>query len=372
MKFAVGVIGATGFIATPYRDEIRDAEDVDIVALCARRRNLLEAAAKQDGAGFITDKWREIVEHPDVNVVLVATPDALHHEAVMACAEHGKHVICEKPVGANVREAHEMWTAYREAGLGHFVPFWTRYVSAFGRARDIVAEGTLGQIKGVVCRWQNPRPQALPFTWRDNAELSASGSIGDLGTHAYDAVRWIIGEEARRVLTHAGTLAPPKPDLGEPNLEEALHWSQSHSAGDSSSLRKGTAPDYASVLIEFESGAVGSIMLSHAMYIRKGPAPDMELHGTEASLTVNRTTGAVTLARPEEDPEVVATIPDPDLGNRFAKYVFPAIREWAAGSKPDHPGLYDGWRAQIFADAAAISAKRGTWVELAELDAEKG
>ena len=372
MKFHVGVIGATGFIGTPYRREIRDApEDAEIVALCARRMDKLEAAAKLDGAKLITGDWRQVVEHPDVDLVLVATPDALHHEVVMACAEHGKHMVCEKPVAANVSQAREMWDAYRDAGLGHFVPFWTRYVGAMGRARQIVADGTLGEIKGVICRWQNPRPEAIAFTWRDNAELSASGSIGDLGSHAYDTVSWIIGEEARRVLTHADVLTPPKPDIGEPNLDEALEWGQAHSVGDSARLRKGTAFDYAAIAIEFQSGAVGSIMPSHTRYIRKGLAPDMELHGTKASLSVSRMTGEVTLVRPEEDPEVVDTLPDKPV-NRFAKYVFPALRERATGSSSEHPGLDDGLRVQTFADAAKLSAQRGAWVELSELDAQSG
>ena len=52
MKFRVGVIGATGFIGTPYRAQIREAtDDADIVALCARRRGPLEEAAREDGAG---------------------------------------------------------------------------------------------------------------------------------------------------------------------------------------------------------------------------------------------------------------------------------------------------------------------------------
>jgi len=91
MTIGVGVIGATGYIGTPYRQEIRESSgDIKIVALCARRRDLLEAAGEEDNAQLITDNWREVVDHPDVNFVLVATPDALHHEAVMACAADRK------------------------------------------------------------------------------------------------------------------------------------------------------------------------------------------------------------------------------------------------------------------------------------------
>src|SRR5262249_3443147 len=118
MRFGVGVIGATGYIGTPYRAEIRQAQDdATIIALCARRRDPLELAARGDGPAFVTDDWRKVVEHPAVQFVVVATPDALHHEMVMACAAAGKHVLCEKPVATNARQAQAMWVAYRNRRL---------------------------------------------------------------------------------------------------------------------------------------------------------------------------------------------------------------------------------------------------------------
>ena len=371
MKFRVGVIGATGFIGTPYRAQIREAtDDADIVALCARRRGPLEEAAREDGAGFVTGDWREIVEHPGVDLVMVVTPDARHHEAVMECAAKGKHLICDKPIGANAAEAYEMWAAYRDSGLGHFVPFWTRYLPVFARTKEIVDSGVLGDVRGVVCRWQNPRPEAMPFTWRDDASVSSSGSIGDLGSHAYDTVRWLLGLEAARVIAHAGVITPPKPDIGDPNLEEALSWSNSHAPSDSERVRAGTAFDYGSISIEFAGGAVGYIMPSHTPYMRKGLSPDLEIHGTQASLGVERWTGRLVLARPEGDPEVLETVPDGGPVNQFAEFAFPGVRQRAEGTGTDHPGLDDGWRAQLLTDAAALSAERGTWVDLAELDPE--
>ena len=153
MQFGVGVLGATGYIGTPYRREIRQASsDAKIVALCARRRDLLEAAGREDNAKLVTDNWYDVIHHPEVNFVIVATPDAKHHEAVLECAAQKKHVFCEKPVGMNVKECLEMWTACREAGVGHYVPFWTRYVPIFVRAREIVREGVLGEIRAVIYR----------------------------------------------------------------------------------------------------------------------------------------------------------------------------------------------------------------------------
>jgi len=369
MGFQIGVLGATGFIATPYRQEIREAAtDARIVAHCARRRDQLERAAREDGAEFVTDDWRQVVDHPDIDLVLVATPDALHYEAAMRCAEQGKHVFCEKPVGMNTREAREIWQAFRDAELGHFVPYWTRYIEVFARARQMVESGELGEIRGVVWRWHNPRPSAIPFTWRDNADLSAAGSIGDVGSHAYDIVRWITGAEASRVLAHAGVISGPKPDIGEPNLSEALEWGQKHTASDSADQRTGTAFDYGGILVEFRGGAIGAMLASHAPFLRKGLAPDLELHGTKASLAVYRIESTIALAGPGDDPPVREIVPDPGVGNRFARFVFPAVRERAAGAPCKHPGLDDGWHVQRFVDAAATSARRGAWVELEEMD----
>ncbi|MDP7049650.1 MAG: Gfo/Idh/MocA family oxidoreductase [Verrucomicrobiota bacterium] len=357
-SFNVGVIGATGYIGAPYRAEIREANGGRIVALCARRRELLEAAGKEDGAELLTDKWLEVVRHPDVNFVIVATPDALHHEAVMACAEAGKHLLCEKPVGVNAAEAFEMWATYRDAGLAHYVPFWTRYCEPFVRTREVIESGVLGDIRGVVYRWHNPRPDDMPLTWRDDAGLSSAGSIADVGSHAYDTLRWLLGREATRVQAHADTITPARTDLGAINLTEALGQAGGQVGAP---RRKGTTFDYASIAWEFDDGAVATLVLSHTPFFRKGIALELELHGTKASLGLDRVSGNLTLAKPDEPVEIIDTVPANGFGNRFAKYVFPNLRQALAGEETDHPDLKDGWRVQLFTDAAARSARSGRW-----------
>lgn len=361
--FKVGVLGATGFIGSPYRAEIRECEEASIVALCARRENLLQSAAEEDGASLATTNWREVVEHPEVNFVIVGTPDALHHEAVLACAAAGKHLLCEKPVGMNASEAQEMWELYRDAspGLGHFVPFWTRMVDVFQIARDIVAAGELGDIVSTVFRWQNPRPADMPLTWRDNPELSSAGTIADVGSHAYDVVRWIIGAEAESVLAHGETITPSKPDLGEINLGEAIDYGNDPTGSEKA--RKGGTVDYASLSCRYTSGAVGTYLLSHATFLRKHLAPELELHGTKASLSIDRWSGDVILVTPDQEKKVIQNAADQGFGNRFGKWVFPALALFLRGEagRSDHPDLEDGWIAQKFTDAALAAVKSGHW-----------
>ncbi len=369
MKFKIAVLGATGYIGSPYRREIRECEDdATVVSLCARRLDKLEAAAEEDGAEFFHADWQKVVMHPGVNLVLVCTPDALHHEAVMACAARGVHVLCEKPVGVNAREARQMWNAYRSVKLAHFAPFWTRYVAIFRRAREMVQAGDLGEVRAFIYRWHNPRPASMPFTWRDDGDVSADGSIGDVGSHAYDTLRWILEDDAQRVLVHADVITQPKPDLGNIDLREALDWGGEHKSSKAKRNRKGSAYDYASIAIQMQSGVVGTIVLSHAAFLRKGLAPELELHGTDASLSLDRITGALRLFRKGSEPETVTTLPDRGLGNRFNQFVFPALRERIAGGHSAHPGLDDGYRVQLFVDSAASSARQGAWVDLAEVE----
>ena len=360
LQFNIGVIGATGYIGSPYRAEIRECSCANIVALCARRRELLDRAGEEDAASLVTNDWHEVIQHPDVNFVIVATPDALHYEAVMACAKAGKHLLCEKPVGVNANEAYEMWAAYRDAGLLHYVPFWTRFCEPFVRGKEVLDSGVLGEIRGVVYRWHNPRPIDMPLTWRDDDSVSAAGSIADVGSHAYDTLSWMLGREAVRVQAHADTITPAKPDLGVVNLTEAIELGQAGGQADAS-RRKGTAYDYASVAWEFEDGAVGTLILSHAPFFRKGIAPEMELHGTKASLGIDRVSGNLSLAKPNEPLEIIDNKPDIGFGNRFEKYVFPSLRKAHRGEVEDYPDLKDGWRVQLFTDAAARSARSGRW-----------
>ena len=179
----------------------------------------------------------------------------------------------------------------------------------------------------------------------------------------------MIGSEARRVVTQAGVISPPKPDLGAIDLAEALEWGEAHSAGQAQQTRAGTAYDYGAITWEFHNGVVGMMLLSHAPVLRKGLAPELELHGSEASLSVDRVNHTVNLTRADGELDAVEQIPE-DRVNRWDRFVLPALSERAAGRPCDHPGLHDGWRTQVFTEAAAESARRGTWVELAEMDAE--
>ena len=102
----------------------------------------------------------------------------------------------------------------------------------------------------------------------------------------------------------------------------------------------------------------------HEREFRKGFAPELELHGTKASLSVNRITSELWIANSPDPATRLETIADNSLGNRFADYVFPSIQRQIAGQESDHPDLEDGWQVQRWVEAAQRSAETGGWVEL--------
>ena len=247
MHFGIGVIGATGFIGTPYRQEIREASAaLRIIALCARRQDLLEQAGAQDNATLITNDWQEVIHHSEVNLVLICTPDALHHEALLSCAKAGKYVFCEKPVGTNVQQAFDMYTAVQQAGLAHYVPFWS-VTSGFCN-RPNKSSHRAGWVTSAVSSTAGiirvPWAYLLPgVTMRRYHRPEASLTLAPM---PFDTMRWLLGTEAIRVMAHADVITAAKPDLGDINLTEAIDWGASPPAEPVGKTRQATAFDYAS------------------------------------------------------------------------------------------------------------------------------
>ena len=354
----VGVIGATGNIGRKYRGELRAIPDqARIVALCARRLKRLQEAQVEDGAQTISTDWRAVVDHPAVEAVLIATPDDQHLEPAMACAEAGKHLICEKPVARTAAETQSIWKAFRGTGLGHFVPFWSRYEPPLVRARELIGAGAVGRVRWFTYRRHMPRTARSAFTWRDDAAVSTAGAVADLGVHMIDVLRWMLGAEPRRVLAHGQVLESAKPYAGELDMQEAEACIEADEA------RRPTAWDHGTVLVELSGGIAGVLMTSESARVRGGLSPELEIHGAAASLSADSTSGRIELL-PSGGPSHVETVSTAEGVNRFGSYVLPALRERAAapaGARSEHPGLDDGVHAARYVDACLASALTGAW-----------
>ena len=141
--------------------------------------------------------WKEVLRDPAVDLFDICTPNHMHAEQALAALAAGKHVACEKPLAATLREARTMRnTAVRTRKPKTFVWFNYRRCPAVALAYQFVKEARLGRLYHVRASflqdWAGP---ATPLTWRFQKKYAGSGAHGDLGAHIIDLARFITGQE---------------------------------------------------------------------------------------------------------------------------------------------------------------------------------
>jgi predicted dehydrogenase len=194
--------------------------DPVLSVIVGRDAERVEAARVKFGWNEAATNWREVIERDDIDVVDICSPGSSHVEIAIAALAAGKHVLCEKPLANTVAEAEQMAAAATVAaknGVFAMVGFSYRRVPAITFARDLLASGRLGALRQVRAQYlQDWLSDAEgPMTWRLDKSLAGSGSLGDIGAHAIDAVQFITGQSVDSVSGILETLVPERPLLGE-------------------------------------------------------------------------------------------------------------------------------------------------------------
>jgi predicted dehydrogenase len=236
-----------------------------LVAIAGRDERAVRAAADRYGWERATTDWRDMMADPNVQVFDNGGPNDVHAEASIAAARAGKHVICEKPLARTAQEAKTMLDAVTQAGVKHMAAFNYRFVPAVRLAYELVKAGELGTIYQFRARYlqdwlSNP---SAPHTWRLAGESAGSGALGDLGSHAVDLARFLIGEPAAlsaRLRTF--TTQRPTRDGGTAQV---------------------TVDDAFAATVEFESGVMGTLEASRVANGRKNHFA-WEINGSRGSI----------------------------------------------------------------------------------------
>jgi len=235
------------------------------------------AHAEQVGFERTTPDWRAVLADPDVEVVSVTAPNALHRELAVAAAEAGKHVWVEKPVGRGVEETQAVADAVRRAGVVNAVGFCYRFAPAVAHARALIEAGAIGDVnhcRGTFLADYANRPDAAA-SWRFARAQAGSGALGDLMAHIVDLMHMLVGPVAR-LTGRTATLIPRRPRLP---VGEGTHFSRV----ETDDLVEVDNEDWASALVEFDGGMVGTLETSRVIV---GPHVRLrfEVHGTRGAL----------------------------------------------------------------------------------------
>jgi len=356
--FRVGVIGTSWWADLEHLPGMRARRDVEVVALCGRNPERLAAmAAKFRVPNTFTD-WREMIAKGGLDVLVVATPNSLHHPQVLAALDAGLHVICEKPLAMNVALARDMAARAEAAGRKTLTFFTHRAVAAAAYVKRLVGEGFIGQplhLSATYFSASHLRP-GKALSWRMQRAESGTGVLGDIGSHLIDLVRWWVGDFSR----------------------VAGQWqtvTRERSGGVAD------ADEDCSFLAQLACGAQGVFQASK-LVAGRGNYQRVELHGSKGSLTYEADPGydatwegRVYAGRP--DPPGLETLALPrdltagldapdnqadrnEAYRRLTDPFFAAIRTGGLVS----PDFRDGAAVQAVLDAIAESAERNRWVDV--------
>ncbi|MBO0595554.1 Gfo/Idh/MocA family oxidoreductase [Nesterenkonia sp. E16_7] len=356
-----------------------------------------QAAQRLGWVESATD-WRRVLERKDVDLIDICTPGDTHAEIAEAALAAGKHVLVEKPMANSVPEAQRMNDAAHRArahGIHAMVGFTYRRVPALKLARELIAEGRIGEVRQVRAQYLQDwlGDESAPLSWRLDKTRAGSGALGDIGAHIVDLTCFLTGERFAGVSGMLDTIVAERPLAaavgvaagGIGGSEGELGGGLGSPAEASGTVGRGpvTVDDAALVTARLSSGAPVILEASRFAWGRKN-ALRIEVSGSRGAVSFDfedmnvlhyydatqpaRTAGFTRiLATEPEHPYLEAWWP-PGHGlgyeHGFTHQVVDLVRGIAAGEDP-RPSFEDGLHVQRVLEAIERSSGAAhQWTEI--------
>jgi dihydrodiol dehydrogenase / D-xylose 1-dehydrogenase (NADP) len=186
-----GII-ATGWVSDKFAGALKLVPEAERVAVGSRSQKAADAFGEKHDIPKRHASYEALVSDPDVDVVYVGTPHNFHCENTLKALEAGKHVLCEKPLAVNAREATEMIAVARKKRLFLMEAMWTRFVPAWADIKARLDAGEFGEIASLQANFGLRRdydPKHRLF----NPDL-AGGALLDLGIYPVSLASWLLGK----------------------------------------------------------------------------------------------------------------------------------------------------------------------------------
>ena len=339
-RLGIGIIGggymgkahaaAYGSVGTLFETTLRP----ELEMVCATSISSAEKYQKNYGFKSATTDWKEVVKNPNIDAVVIASPQSTHCEIALAAFKNRKHVFCEKPLGASVEESRTMLTAAEASGMVHMTGFNYIRTPASQYARQLIVEGRIGDITWF--RGEHTEDfladPSIPTNWRTTGK--SNGTMGDLAPHMINAARALVGPIS--------------------SLTACVETVHANRPGG-----KVTNDDQAQMMCKFENGAQGHLFFSRVATGRKmGYA--YEIHGTK---------GSIKFDQEDQNALYLYTIDSVEKERGFKKILTgPAHPDYKAFCQG--PGHGTGYQDQIIIEAndflRAIHEGRNIWPTFSE------
>ena len=266
-KIRVGIIGANahyGWSMRAHLPALRALSEFELTAVCTAHKETAEESAKHYGARLAFHDYREMVVHPDIDLVTVSVRAPYHHRMTMAALSAGNHVFCEWPLGTNLAEVEDMASLAQEKGVRTLAGLQGRFDPVLLRLQELLAENYVGEV--LACNVTLFLPGllegVLDRAWRADWS-NGTNTLTIAAGHAIDALCFCVGEFQ---------------ELSALSAVQVPVWE----TGQASKAVKVTAPDNVLVNGVLTNGAVVSVHV--ATVPSHGSSWRMQVHGREGTL----------------------------------------------------------------------------------------
>ncbi|MGQ9514646.1 MAG: Gfo/Idh/MocA family protein [Thermoproteota archaeon] len=266
-KLVAGIIGCGEIANVSTAPAMNEAKNIKIGMVMDVVEWAAEDLGKKYGVPYTTDA-KKLLSNPEIDFIYIATPHYLHAQYTIEAARAGKHVIVEKPISVNLRDADAMIAECKKKGVKLSTCFPMRYLPEVERAKKIIEDGLIGKVIGITITSMGVKPDSywkggytgrIKSEWRMSKEKTGGGVLIMNCVHDIDYMRYITGLEAKRVYSEYGTFLTPV-----------------------------EVEDYISVIIRYTNDAIGTIRASSCLEdIPRTGVRGNRIHGSEGEIVIS-------------------------------------------------------------------------------------
>ncbi|MCQ2437325.1 MAG: Gfo/Idh/MocA family oxidoreductase [Clostridia bacterium] len=197
-KLRWGVLGAGGIADRRTIPAMMNCENAELVAVMEINPEFAEKLrAKYNAKRAYTDA-QALVNDPEVDAVYIASPVVLHAEQIRMCADAGKHILCEKPLAGSPEISKAALQYCYDKNVRIATGLMMRFNAGVQAMKKALADGKIGDLVSATLHFTCWYPD-IPGAWRQTKATAGGGAMTDMGVHMIDLLRYISGQEVKRV-----------------------------------------------------------------------------------------------------------------------------------------------------------------------------
>ncbi|NHJ20147.1 MAG: gfo/Idh/MocA family oxidoreductase [Candidatus Lokiarchaeota archaeon] len=199
-KIKWGILGC-GKIAHKFAEGLKVIPDAILEAVASRTEGKAENFGKLFGVENRYDNYEDLVENAEIDVIYIATTHNFHHENALLCLNHGKPVLCEKPITLNATQTEDLINSARSNNLFLMEAMWMRFIPCIVKLKELLEQGIIGEIKHLTANFGIKKE--LDSKIRSFNPDLGGGALLDLGIYPISFARMVYKQPPSKIQSSA-------------------------------------------------------------------------------------------------------------------------------------------------------------------------